>query len=131
MERKLILLGSFLALVAVVLGALAAHALKEVLTVDQLSSFNTAVRYQMYHALALIAIAPTKYLTEAVKKVTFYMMGVGVLLFSGSIYILVTGPIIEVDLKFLGPVTPLGGLLLIITWFYIIMSVLRYKGKNN
>jgi uncharacterized membrane protein YgdD (TMEM256/DUF423 family) len=131
MERKLILLGSFLALISVILGALAAHALKEVLTVDQLSSFNTAVRYQMYHGLALIAIAATKYLNDKVKNRLIYLFSFGILLFSGSIYFLLLGSIVGVDLKFLGPVTPVGGVLLITTWIYIIICVVRYKTKNN
>jgi uncharacterized membrane protein YgdD (TMEM256/DUF423 family) len=131
MERKLILLGSFLALISVILGALAAHALKEVLTVDQLSSFNTAVRYQMYHGLALIALAATKYLNDKVKNRLIYLVSFGILLFSGSIYFLLLGSIVSVDLRFLGPVTPVGGVLLITTWIYIIICVVRYKTKNN
>lgn len=131
MNRKFILLGSFFALVAVILGALGAHALKEVLSMEQLNSFNTAVAYQMYHGLALIAISSTQLLTARCKKVLFYLIGVGVLIFSGSIYLLVGAPIFELNLGFLGPITPVGGLLLISAWIFLIITVLCYKPDNN
>jgi uncharacterized membrane protein YgdD (TMEM256/DUF423 family) len=131
MERKLIVLGSIFILIAVVLGALAAHALKEVLTVDQLSSFNTAVRYQMYHGLALLILSQIRFLKISAKKILFYLFMSGVLLFSGSIYGLILGSILELDWRFLGPITPIGGLLLIVSWIYIIVQVLRYKDENN
>ncbi len=131
MDRKFILLGSFFALVAVILGAMGAHALKGVLSMEQLNSFNTAVTYQMYHGLALIAISSTQFLTPKSKKVVLYLIGVGVVIFSGSIYLLVGAPIFEMNLGFLGPITPVGGLLLISAWIFIIITVLRYKPYNN
>lgn len=131
MERKLILLGSLLALIAVIFGAMGAHALKDFLSTDQLVSFETAVRYQMYHGIALIAISSTKYIKLKIKKLLLFLIGFGVLLFSGSIYLLVGAPIFEMDFKFMGPVTPVGGLLLIIAWIFIIISILRYKPHNN
>lgn len=131
MERKLIILGSIFILIAVILGALAAHALKEVLTSDQLTSFNTAVRYQMYHGLAMLIFAHTGFLKLKAKKALLYLFSTGILLFSGSIYVLVLGTMVDLNWKFLGPITPIGGLVLICSWVFIIINVWRYKHENN
>lgn len=127
MQRKFILAGSILMMIAVILGAMAAHALKEVLDADQINSFETAVRYQVYHALVLLIISQINFLDLKSKKLVFYGFMGGILLFSGSIYLLVLAPLADLDLKFLGPITPVGGLALIATWFYVVVKTLRYK----
>lgn len=131
MERKLILSGSIFMVIAVVLGALGAHAFKEVLGPDQINSFETAVRYQVYHAIALILFATLNMYSRKTKNILFYGFVSGILLFSGSIYLLVLAPLIDYNLSFMGPVTPLGGLMLILTWVFIIVKTLSYKAQNN
>lgn len=109
--------------IAVILGALGAHALEKVLTESQLASFTTGVRYQMWHALALLAtVALSK--ESTINKWVYCLWTAGVILFSFSIYLLSTADLLSVKLRWLGPVTPLGGLLLISGWLTLIIKPL-------
>ncbi len=106
---------------AVILGALGAHALKSVLAPESLASFITAVRYQMWHSLALLALA---LIAQNIKLSPwiFRLWVLGIILFSGSIYLLTIDELIGVNLSFLGPITPLGGLTLIAGWILLAAS---------
>lgn len=119
-------LGSLFALLAVILGAFGAHALKEVLTADQLTSFETGVRYQMYHGIVLLVLGlksiPVRLRFE---KAVVILFTIGIVLFSFSIYLLNLQGVLGVHLKWLGPVTPLGGSLLIIAWALMLWDALR------
>ena len=96
---------------AVILGALGAHALQEVLAPQALDSFKTATTYQLFHAIALIALPSSeKFIWTARCWVA------GILLFSFSIYGLALDELVGLNLSFLGPITPLGGLFLIAGW---------------
>jgi uncharacterized membrane protein YgdD (TMEM256/DUF423 family) len=129
MKLNPVLIGSLLALIAVVAGAFGAHALKEVLNPEQLSSYSTAVRYQMIHALALLIISRLN-LAPKISQSVYWCMLIGVILFSGSIYGLHLGPLItRSNWYFLGPITPIGGLLLIIGWFLVLLSQLKKRKK--
>jgi len=116
------LLGSILAFCAVLFGAFGAHALKETLSAhDSIQTWETAVRYQMWHALALILLSMIP-LAQSAPKMTGLCFVVGTILFSGSLYgLALDGP------KWLGPVTPLGGLCLMIGWLLLVYS--SYKNK--
>jgi len=107
-----VVLGSFLAGLGVVLGAFGSHGLEGVLSADQLDTYEVAVRYQMLHALVLVVVGLFAEQHSIPLWIPLSFL-VGILLFSGSIYALVLGP----GWKFLGPVTPLGGLCLIVGWF--------------
>lgn len=131
MVKKLLISGILFALTAVILGALGAHALEKHITVDQLKSFETGVRYQMYHALALILIALLPQLTDQTKKIVFYLFTSGIFLFSISIYLLSTAPVWDMNFSFLGPVTPVGGLLLIIGWFVLLWKIISNNSVNR
>lgn len=111
----------------VVLGALGAHALKKVLDVDQLTTFEVGVRYQMYHALFLLFIGTTHFIHEKAKKIVFYLVVVGVVFFSGSIYLLATNNLTSFDFKVLGPITPIGGVLMILGWAFTAYFTLSNK----
>lgn len=119
--------GLLLGVTAIVLGAFGAHALKKLLTEAQLVSFETAVKYQMYHALFLVFLASTSFFGEKEKTVAFGLTLAGVLFFSGSIYLLSTQSITGLKTKLLGPITPIGGLLLIGAWTYLIFRLLAKK----
>jgi uncharacterized membrane protein YgdD (TMEM256/DUF423 family) len=115
----------FLGMIAVVLGALGSHALKEVLTPEQLESFTIGVRYQMTHVLLLMVVLLTSYFEEGIKETSFWLTVVGILLFSGSIYLLNLQQLLGVKLSFLGPVTPIGGLFLITNWGFLALKALK------
>ena len=118
--------GSFLGLTAIILGAFGAHALKLKLSIEQLSSFETGVKYQMYHALFLLLLSFSN-ISEKVKKTVLYLVVAGVIIFSGSIYMLSTRPISGLELSFLGPITPIGGLLLIVAWTLLFIYFIKKK----
>tara|TARA_R110002050_G_scaffold270458_2_gene413527 strand:- start:1701 stop:2096 length:396 start_codon:yes stop_codon:yes gene_type:complete len=127
-NRSTLAWASALAAIAVILGALGAHALKGELSASSLESFKTGVRYQMWHALALTftTLLPQK---EFGLKWVKILWIAGVILFSGSIYLLNIGPIFDFNFRFLGPITPLGGLALISGWILLFIKSLR--ASNN
>jgi uncharacterized membrane protein YgdD (TMEM256/DUF423 family) len=127
MEKKILLTACILGFLAIILGAFGAHALKKTLTSEQLISFETGVKYQMYHALFLLFVGMTQIITLKEKAVLFYLVLVGVLFFSGSIYILTTSTITGIKSKIIGPITPIGGLFLILSWGYLFYAILMKK----
>jgi len=116
-----LVLAAVYGLLSVVFGAFGAHALEDKLDAGKLASWETGVRYQMFHALALLAVALLIDKGWTLRPVTI-CFGVGVLLFSGSIYLLSLG---IGPKSLLGPVTPLGGLTLIIGWAWLAVAALR------
>jgi uncharacterized membrane protein YgdD (TMEM256/DUF423 family) len=115
----------FLGMISVILGALVSHALKDVLSPEQLESFTIGVRYQMTHVLLLMVVLLTSHFDEDVKQTSFWLTIVGILLFSGSIYLLNLQQLLGVKLSFLGPVTPVGGLFLITNWGFLALKSLK------
>ena len=126
MDKKIILSALIFGIISIVLGAFGAHALKKVLSVDQLSSFEVGVKYLMYQAFFLFFIGTTQMVLEKQKRIIFYLTLGGTILFSGSIFLLTTKTVSGIDFKLLGPITPIGGLLLIISWgitfYYIVVK---------
>ena len=116
MERKITSVGALMGITAIILGAFGAHALKKILSVEELNGFETGVKYQMYHALFLLFLGMNTLVGEKAKKTVFQLVIFGVLFFSGSIYLLTTKAITGIDFKFIGIVTPIGGALLILGW---------------
>ncbi|GCD77603.1 membrane protein [Thermaurantimonas aggregans] len=126
-NKRFLLIGLFLLITGIVLGALAAHALKAHLTTNQLESFKTGVFYQLLHALLFISFG--LYTTSETQKpniaLGLYLALVGVLLFSLSIYFLNLQNLIGISLRWLGPVTPVGGVLMIIGWSAVFLKFFK------
>jgi uncharacterized membrane protein YgdD (TMEM256/DUF423 family) len=127
MDKKILSTAGFLGMIAIILGAFGAHALKKVLTIDQLSTFETGVKYQIYHALFLLFLGINQTISEKTKKTIFMFIIFGILLFSGSIYLLATMSITNINFKPIGIVTPIGGLLLILGWGVFTVQFLKNK----
>jgi uncharacterized membrane protein YgdD (TMEM256/DUF423 family) len=128
MDKKIISTGAIFGMLAIILGAFGAHALKKVLSIDELSTFETGVKYQMYHALFLLFIGTINELSQKAKKTIYYLVIFGVIFFSGSIYLLATnGHFIPFDFKTIGFITPIGGLLLISAWVVLLVNILKKK----
>ena len=124
---KNLIITCFLGLSAVILGAFGAHALKEILTTDQLLSFETAVRYQMFHAIILLFVNIYDGFSIKQKDIISYLFMLGILLFSGSIYAI---QLTSISAKSIWFVTPLGGFFFIIGWIsMLIIFVKKYKQK--
>lgn len=110
--------GALLGLLSVIFGAFGAHALKKKLSTEQLQSFEVGVRYQMYHAIVLLILG---FNNEMISIANYWCFTLGVLLFSFSIYGLVLSDAFGKKLRFLGPITPIGGLLLVSGWMLILI----------
>lgn len=124
MKQLALISGSILGILSIVFGAFGAHALKKVLSVDRLSSFEVGVRYQMYAALTLLLIGYNFQFVDSYERWAVYGILYGCILFSGSIYLLSFKDVWKVNLRFLGPITPLGGVLMIIGWVIILVTFL-------
>lgn len=127
MNKTILLTGIVLGVLAVILGAFAAHGLKKSLTADELATFETGVKYQMYHALFLMVLSVVPKVADDTKKWIFYAVTIGVLLFSVSIYLLATNKMTGFDFKKIGWITPIGGLFMILGWCYLFLAVLTKK----
>jgi len=120
MKTITLVFGAVYGMLSVILGAFGAHALKKILSVERLESFETGVRYQMYAAFFLLIIGYILKFETSSEKWTSILMIAGTFLFSVSIYFLSLQDYLDVNLKFLGPITPLGGLLMILSWLMLI-----------
>lgn len=123
---KYIRWGSIAALLAVVLGAFAAHGLQSRVAEASIHTFEIGVRYQFYHAFALLILgllsaqAPAKHLDRAA-----YFFLLGILLFSGSLYVLALKSLIGFSVSWIGPLTPIGGVFFIIGWGFLLLYSFR------
>lgn len=127
MKTITLIFGAAYGMLSVILGAFGAHALKKILSVERLESFETGVRYQMYAAFFLLIIGYILKFETPSEKWTSILMIAGTMLFSFSIYFLSLQDYLGVNLKFLGPITPLGGLFMILSWGMLIL----YFAKNR
>ena len=120
MNHTAIIFGAIFGFLAIFLGAFGAHLLQKKLTKEQLKSFETGVKYQMYHAIVLLVLGFQLNTEVTIDKYIIYSIIIGIVLFSFSIYGLVISSANNKKIKFLGPITPLGGLFLALAWGLII-----------
>ncbi len=121
MERLFFLVGSISALIAVGLGAFGAHGLKGRLTPEMLNAFEVGVRYQMYHALALLAVAwALSRWPRAEITVAGWLFVAGTIIFSGSLYLLSL-----TSVRWIGAITPIGGVAFLLGWLSLVWGVWR------
>ena len=122
-SRRVLATGAALALLAVVSGAFAAHGLKTMLDAHQLALFETAARYQMYHALALLVVgllASARQFSRPLLKLAAFAFILGIFLFCGSLYLLALSGI-----TWLGAITPLGGTAFLAGWLAMMIAALK------
>lgn len=122
--RKYVFAGASFALLAVVLGAFASHALKAHFSTEVLQSFQTGIRYMMYHGLALMIFSQIPWVRN---PLIFRLFFWGVIFFSFSIFMLCFGKLTPYDFSWLGPVTPIGGSLLILGWALLLWKTFKHK----
>lgn len=119
MNKTIFLVGIIFGVLAIVLGAFGAHGLEKVLPEDALATFETGVRYQMYHALLLLFLSSMTAISEKGKKSIFYLITIGVILFSFSIYLLAINSLTSFDYRVIALLTPIGGVFLIFGWIVL------------
>lgn len=125
MIQLALIFGSIFGFLAIILGAFGAHLLKKKLTQEQLNSFETGVKYQMYHAIVLLVLGFQLDVSSVINLYIIYAFIIGVILFSFSIYGLVISSANNKKLRFLGPITPLGGLFLVAGWALLIYKFIQ------
>ena len=127
MKQFVLIVAGIYGMLSVVLGAFGAHAFKKILSAEKLLSFETGVRYQMYHAIVLLAVGMYFQFNNGLERSAAWCLIAGTFVFSVSIYLLSFAEHWNVNLKFLGPITPLGGLFMIIGWG--LLAWIFMKGK--
>lgn len=121
MNTTIIIVGAIFGALSVILGAFGAHAFKKFMNDEQLKNYETGIKYQMYHAILLIIIGLNANLFENAKTL-FLLFTLGITFFSFSIYGLTITSALNKKWRFLGPITPIGGLLLVSGWISILLN---------
>jgi uncharacterized membrane protein YgdD (TMEM256/DUF423 family) len=128
MNRQIIITASLLGMLAVITGAFGAHGLKALISAQQLEVWHTAVQYQFYHVFALLFLSTFARPNSRMVKASFYLFAFGIVLFSGSLYLLACRDLLGWGwLSVMGPITPLGGLLFILGWLMLALAAIRNK----
>ncbi len=118
-------MGGLFGLLAVIFGAFGAHVLKKTFTAEQLASFETGVKYQMYHSLLILMLSFNLNFDTSLERNMMYCFLIGTFLFSFSIYGLCLSAAKGSKMRFLGPITPLGGLFLVLGWGLLCYSFIK------
>lgn len=129
MNKRLLITGTIFGLLAIIIGAFAAHGLKPHLAGASMESFETGVKYQMYNALFLLFLGTLNSIPAKAKNICYYLTLFGVILFSGSIYILSTDELTSLDITGIAFITPFGGTLMIISWLWLLLQLLKLKNE--
>jgi uncharacterized membrane protein YgdD (TMEM256/DUF423 family) len=127
LDKKIAVTAAILGAMTIAIGAFGAHGLKELVGEATIESFETGVRYQMYHAIVLLVVGLAGVLSDSTKKWVFRFFCFGILFFSGSIYVLALQGVLGFELKYLWPLTPLGGLLFILGWLRMSYGLIKLK----
>lgn len=125
MNKTILITAVILGALSIILGAFAAHGLKKIISTEAIESFETGVKYQMYHALFLLFVGSSSFITLGYKKIIFYLVLVGIICFSGSIYGLATNTLTSFNFKKIALITPLGGLLLVSAWIVLLINFIK------
>lgn len=125
MKKTILITACLLGMIAVVLGAFGAHGLKNLVNANAVATFETGVRYQMYHAFFLFVVGLMPDTLIKSKKRIYYCTVAGVILFSFSIYALAMNDLLPFDVKMFGIVTPMGGVFLIAAWVFLGFGILK------
>ena len=129
MNRTIFITAAFLGMLSVILGAYGAHGLKQIISTDLVQTFETGVKYQMYHAIMLLFLGSTAVLPYKIKRTVFALTVLGIILFSGSIYGLATNEFTAFDFKKIALMTPIGGTLLIASWTMLLVGFIKNKNQ--
>jgi uncharacterized membrane protein YgdD (TMEM256/DUF423 family) len=129
MNKQIILTASFFGLLAVILGAFGAHGLEGKISDYQLGTWKTANQYHFYHTFALLFISTFSRAKSQSIRVSFIAFKVGILLFSGSLYLLSLRDLIGLSgfTSILGPITPLGGLSFMVGWIGLFVAAIKHR----
>lgn len=126
-DKKITITAAILAALAIAFGAFGAHGLKELVSSEAIATFETGIRYHMYHSIALLIIGFASVIPTQTRRWVFLFFIFGLIFFSGSIYLLALKEVLPFSVSFLGPVTPIGGMFLILGWLRLAYGLLTMK----
>lgn len=129
MDKRFLVAGSVFGFLGIIIGAFATHGLSPHLEEASIKSFETGVKYQIYHALLFLILGGLKISGLKKLKSIFYLLVAGVLLFSGSIYLLATNDLTSIDFRSIALITPVGGTLLILAWLILGVKFISLKNE--
>ena len=128
MNRQIILTAAIFGGLAVILGAFGAHSLKNILSADELAIWTKGIEYQFYHTFALLFLSTFGRFRTKLVDFSYFCFTIGIVLFSGSLYLLATRNITHLSfVNVIGPITPLGGLLLVSGWVLLFCAALKNR----
>ena len=126
-DRNIVATGAFIMALTIAIGAFGAHGLKQIIDGPSLATFEVGVRYQMYHGLAILILGFAPWISQKLKKIVFWLFIIGILFFSGSIYMLSLNSVLPFNAAKIGFITPIGGLFFIIGWLRLGYGVIKLK----
>lgn len=126
-NKNIVVTATILGALTIMIGAFGAHGLKELITEKSLVSFETGVRYQMYHVIVMLILGISTNILPKTQKWVFRFFIIGILFFSGSIYLLTLNEFFPLNAKTIAFITPIGGFLLIIGWLRLAYGVIVNK----
>ncbi len=129
LDKNMIVTASFLMAITIALGAFGAHGLKNMIDSAALNTFETGIRYQIYHSLAIFVLGLASGIPHKVKRIVFWLFIIGIFFFSGSIYLLALKAVLPFNPSAIGFITPIGGLLFIIGWFWLAFKMAALKWR--
>jgi len=128
MNKRIILTASFFGVVAVLLGAFGAHGLKALIDNSSMEIWQKGVDYQFYHTFALLYLSTFARYRNTLINIAYFCFTFGIILFSGSLYLLATRSILHLDfINLIGPLTPIGGLLFVLGWIMLFFAAFKDK----
>ncbi|MCX2575258.1 DUF423 domain-containing protein [Pedobacter sandarakinus] len=128
MNKRIILTASFFGFIAVLLGAFGAHSLKTLVDASSLDIWQKGVDYQFYHTFALLYLSTFARYRNKLVNIAYFCFTFGIVLFSGSLYLLATRSILHLSfVDLIGPVTPIGGLLFVLGWVMLFFAAVKDK----
>jgi len=128
MNKRIILTACVFGIFAVIFGAFGAHGLKDKIDTPSLAIWSKGVEYQFYHTFALLFLSTFIRFRNKLVDLAYFSFTLGIVFFSGSLYLLATRAITNIGfVQFIGPITPLGGLFLILGWVFLFLAALRHR----
>lgn len=127
MNKRIIITAAIFGILAVILGAFGAHVVKSMISASQLEIWHTGVLYHFLHTLALLFLSTFARFKNSLINISSYCFIFGIIFFSGSLYLIALKDVLAINTKFIGPITPFGGLLFIFGWIGLLLAAIKDK----
>lgn len=127
MNKRIIITAAIFGILAVIFGAFGAHVIKKMISASQLETWHTGVQYHFYHTFALLYLSTFARFKNNLINISSYFFVLGIMFFSGSLYLISLKDVLSINTAILGPITPLGGLMFIFGWIGLLLAAIKDK----